>query len=81
MIVKHYTVSAGVDVENFPIFLLVFIFFVTSVVSDNTPKLLDDLAVISQLFNFVFNHWITNTTNKIFYSFYLIIIYMKVYIF
>lgn len=64
MIFKNYTVSAGVEVENFPTLLLVFIFFVTSVVSDNTPKLLDDLAVTSQLFNFVFNHWITNTIIK-----------------
>lgn len=46
---------AGVDVENFPTLLLAFTFFVTSVISDNTPQLLDDFAVISQLFNLLFN--------------------------
>jgi len=45
---------AGVDVENFST-LLTLAFFVTSVVSDDTPQLLDDFATISQLFNLLFN--------------------------
>lgn len=53
---KNHTESevAGVDEENFPAF------FVTLEVSDITPQLLDDLAVISQLFNLLFNQWITS---------------------
>lgn len=54
---KSYTVSvvAGVDVENLATLLLIFTFLVTSVVSDNTPQLLEDFAAISQLFNLLFN--------------------------
>jgi len=53
---NSYTVSAvaGVDVENFST-LLTLPFRVKSVVSDNTPQLLDDFATISQLFNLLFN--------------------------
>lgn len=59
---------AGVDAENFPTFLLVFTSFVTSVVSDKMPQLLDVFAVISQLFNLLFNQWITSNKNVIYTS-------------
>jgi len=54
--INSHTVStaAGVDVENFST-LLTLAFFVTSVVSDNTPQLLEDFATISQLFNLLFS--------------------------
>jgi len=64
---------AGVEVENFSMLLT---FFVTSVVSDNTPQLLDVLATISQLFNLLFNQWITK---KIIYQWILFSLKIIIY--